>query len=58
MVIFRANCIEKIKKIKKISVFTEIFDIQMVGMPGLEPGTIALKGRCSTNWATFPYFFV
>ncbi len=30
---------------------------QMVGMPGLEPGTFALKGRCSTNWATFPNRF-
>ena len=26
----------------------------MVGMPGLDPGTLALKGPCSTNWATFP----
>ena len=30
------------------------FSWQMVEMPGFEPGTIALKGRCSTNWATSP----
>jgi hypothetical protein len=29
---------------------------QMVEMPGFEPGTIALKGRCSTNWATSPKY--
>ncbi len=29
---------------------------QMVGQAGLEPTTLALKGPCSTNWATIPFF--
>ena len=27
---------------------------EVVGAPGLEPGTSGLKGRCSTNWAIPP----
>ena len=41
--------------LKKSSFIKRIFTNQVVGMPGLEPGTLALKGPCSTNWATFPY---
>ena len=28
----------------------------MVGHPGFEPRTFALKGRCSTSWANNPFF--
>ena len=31
-----------------------LYILQVVGMAGLEPATLALKGPCSTNWATFP----
>ena len=33
----------------------KIFEYCMVDRGGLEPPTIALRGRCSTNWAIDPY---
>lgn len=41
------------------AITTKRFFVQFrfnVSMEGLEPTTIRLKARCSTNWATYPVF--
>ena len=39
-------------RIKNTSLFQE--SVLVVGRPGFEPGTLSLKGTCSTSWATDP----
>ena len=52
---YRINYYFSVIQINPSSSLKRGFDFFVVGMAGLEPATFALKGRCSTYWATFPY---